>query len=585
MVAETGKFLIKGGKLVDGTGAPATMADVRVADGLIAEVGPGLAAQPGERVVDASGCVVTPGFIEPHTHYDGIMWWQPDLDPLPGHGISTIVMGDCGFTCAPLSHDPEVRMEMIKIFSFFEDIPIQPFLDNVAWDWNSWSEYKASMERNLKLPVNYSAYVGHLALRFAVMGLEAWERVATPDEIAKMAAMLDDGMKAGALGLSTNLLDLDGQNRPVPTLLSDDAEFAALIDVLDRYPNAQMEIALDIFLRMTGLEQMERIARLTKGKKVRVQWGGLPTLEFQKAMGTQQPLEQFHERMKAEGRDFWTAFAHVSPTLTISVQHSLVWAQSGSMAWNEVVEAQGDEAKAKLLRDPEWRARARKSLDEDVYRQSNMANPDKLIFLASDNGHGPVKVTVGEVARERGVHYSDAMADWFLDNGLESAIHLEGWTQDDEMVVKLYKDDFAVGNINDTGAHGQMFCGVGQNMMLFTEFHKKGLLTLEEAVHAITGRPARHFGLADRGEIRVGKRADVAVFNLDEIEVADWERVYDVPEADGRKTWRWTRSAAPTRLTLVNGVVTFENGEATGARPGTFVAPSQEETVVLEAAE
>jgi N-acyl-D-aspartate/D-glutamate deacylase len=566
-------ILIQGGKIVDGTGAPAYYGDVRLQDGYIAAIAPQLSANPGERVVDAKGCVVTPGFIEPHTHYDGVMWWQPDLNPLPGHGVSTIIMGDCGFTCAPLSDDPNVRLEMIKIFSFFEDIPIQPFLDHVKWDWKSWSEYKASMQRNVRLPTNVAGYVGHLAIRFAAMGMEAWERVATPAEIAHMAEMLEDGMKAGALGLSTNLLDRDPEDREVPTLKADDAEFAALIEVLNRYPGAQMEIALDIFLRHTGLQQMERIARLTEGKNIRVQWGGLPTLEFQKQMGTQAPLLEFHNRMKAEGRDFWTAFAHVAPTITASVQNSLVWSQSGSMAWNEVVEAKTNEAKAALLRDPQWRARARKSLDEDVYRVSPLANPEELFLKGSENGVGPVNITAGEYARQLGVHYSDAIAEWFLNNGLESAIHLKPWAMDDDMVVALFKDEFAVGNINDSGAHGQMFCGVGQNMMMFTDYVKNGKLTLEEAVYAISGKPARHFGLNDRGELKVGKRADVAVFNLDEIEVADWERIYDVPAGEGKTTWRWTRPAAPTRITIVNGTVTFDQGEATGARPGLFVSP------------
>jgi N-acyl-D-aspartate/D-glutamate deacylase len=579
-----GNFLIKNGTVVDGTGAAPYRADVRVRGSLIAEVASNLTPESGERTIDAASCVVTPGFIEPHTHYDGIMWWQPDLDPLPGHGVSTIVMGDCGFTCAPLSADPDVRLEMVKIFSFFEDIPIHPFLENVKWDWKSWPEYKRSVERNVKLPTNVCAYVGHIAIRLAVMGLEAWERVATPDEIKKMAAMLDDGMKAGALGLSTNLLDRDRQDREVPTLKADDAEFTVLIEVLHRYPNAQLEIALDIFLRHTALEQMERIARLTKGRNVRVYWGGLPTMEWQVEAGLDKPLAEFHERMKHEGRDYWTAFAHVAPTVTATIQHSLTWAQGGWMAWNEVVEAQGDEAKAELLRDPAWRARAREQADTGkVYPQTPFAHPEQMMLIASENGHGPTHISAKDYATRIGKHYSDAIADWLLNNGLESAVHLDAWHNHDPSVVKLFKDEYALGNVNDTGAHGQMFCGVGQNMLLFTDYVKGGKLTLAEAVYNMTGKPAKHFGLGDRGEIKVGKRADVAVFNLDEIEVKDWERIYDVPSADGRRTWRWTRPAAPTRLTLVNGTSTFESGRPTGARPGEFVAPTVKETIQVAA--
>jgi N-acyl-D-amino-acid deacylase len=577
-------ILIKGGKLVDGTGAPAVMADIRVANGLIEEIGTGLDNRAGERVVDAAGCVVTPGFIEPHTHYDGIMWWQPDLDPLPGFGVSTIVMGDCGFTCAPLSDDPKVRLEMIKIFSFFEDIPIQPFLDNVAWDWKTWSEYKKSMIAKVKLPTNVAAYVGHIAIRFAVMGMEAWDRAATAPEIAEMAALLEDAMQAGAIGLSSNLLDFDRQGRPIPTLQADDAEFTALFDVLDRYPNAQLETVVDAFTRMTAPQQMERLARLTKGKRIRWLCGGVPTLDFQHKLGMGAPILEFHKRMREEGRDFWKTFAHVAPTSTASVQHSLTWAQSGSLVWNEVVEAEGDAAKRAILSDPEWRARARHSLDNDVYKQSPFAHGDQLHFLASENGHGPLKITAADYAEQTGQHYSDAMADWLLNNGLESAIHLEPWAMNEDMIIALLKEEKTVGNTNDTGAHGQMFCGAGQNMLLFTKYMKMGALTLEEAVFALSGKMAQHFGFTDRGELKPGKRADIAVFNLDEITVADWERVYDVPEADGRKTWRWTRPAAPTRLTLVNGVATFENGKATSEKPGEFLAANGN-SALLNAAE
>jgi len=577
-------ILIKGGTVVDGSAtAKAAAADVRVADGKIVEIGQDLQAQAGERVFDAKGCLVTPGFIEPHTHYDGIMWWQADLDPLPGHGVSTIVMGDCGFTCAPLSDDPKVRLEMMKIFSFFEDIPLKPLQDNVKWDWKTWPEYRASVERNVKLPTNLAGYVGHLALRFAVMGLEAWDRVATPAEIQAMADHLEAGMRAGALGLSTNLLDHDSEDRPVPTMKADDAEFQALIDVLDRYPNAQLEIALDVFLRLTGLQQMERIARLTEGKRVRTYWGGVPTMDWQIAAGHQGPYFEFHERMKAEGRDFWTAFAHVAPTVTASVQHSLTWAQGGWMAWNEIVEAKDDDAKRALLADPAWRARAREQLTNgQVYPSTPWVQPSQLVLRASENGHGPIGVTAEQYAAELGLHYSDALAEWFLNNGLQSTIHLDAWHNDEPSVVRLLKDDYALGNVNDTGAHGQMFCGVGQNMLLFTDYVRRGDLTVEEAVYNLAGKPAKHFGLSDRGELKVGKRADIAVFNLDEIQVGEWERIYDVPEEDGSKTWRWTRSSAPTRLTLVNGVSTFEDGKSTGARPGVFLSPAND-TVALAA--
>ena len=163
-------ILIQGGTVVDGTGAPSYTADVRVKGGMIAEIASGLAPTAGERVVNAAGCIVSPGFIEPHTHMDAVMWWQPSLDPLPGYGVSTVVIGNCGFTAAPIHPDPAVRMEMVNIFSFFEEVPQKPFLEMLPWDWSTWSEYRISMEAKCKTSTNVAGYAGHIAIRLAVMG-------------------------------------------------------------------------------------------------------------------------------------------------------------------------------------------------------------------------------------------------------------------------------------------------------------------------------------------------------------------------------------------------------------------------------
>ena len=142
------------------------------------------------------------------------------------------------------------------------------------------------------------------------------------------------------------------------------------------------------------------------------------------------------------------------------------------------------------------------------------------------------------------------------------------------MVVRLVKDPLAVGNINDSGAHGQLFCGAGDNLLLYTHYVREtGALTIEEAVYSQTGKLADHFGFSDRGEVSVGKRADITVFNLDEIERRPKRKVSDVPDGKGGHTWRWTRDPAPVRLTLVNGIPTFEEGKSTGARPGIMVGP------------
>jgi N-acyl-D-aspartate/D-glutamate deacylase len=568
-------MLIKNGTVVDGTGGPSYPADVRVRNGLIAEIGVDLQPQ-GERVFDATGCKVTPGFIEAHTHYDGSMWWQPDLDPLPGYGTTTMIMGNCGFSAAPLHPDKAIQREMIGIFSFFEDIPEQLFLKHMPWDWLKWSEYKAAMDRQVRVPINYATYVGHIALRLAVMGIDAWSRKATPDEIAAMADLLDDALAAGALGLSCNLMDHDGSDRPVPSLSACDDELTALFDVIERYPAATYQVIVDVFMRMTGPQSMDRLERLLKGRSIRLQVaGGLPLLEFQKKI--REPMEARMLAMQEAGIDIWPTAAHVPITSVIGLIKSLLFAQSNDYVWHEVVLAETHEEKAGLLADPDWRARARDSWDNKIWKQSALANPQNLLLIDSENGTGPINISLQTYADERGLHASDALADWMLANGTRSTIHMAPWPKDEDRLIELLHDPRSVGNISDAGAHLQMLCGGGENALLLTHYARDAkLISLEQAVHVLTGKLAGYFNLHDRGTIEVGKRADIVVFDLDEIQRRQMEKVYDLDDGKGGLTWRFSRKAMPARLTLVNGVPTFEGGAYTGAVPGEFLAPKVE---------
>jgi N-acyl-D-aspartate/D-glutamate deacylase len=569
-------MLIKGGTIVDGSGAATYSADLRVTGDTIAEIGPNLAPRPGERIVDAAGCHVAPGFIESHTHYDAPMWWQPELDPLPGHGVTTIISGNCGFSAAPVSADPAARREMVRIFSFFEDIPETPFAELLPWDWLTWSEYRRSVEAKIKLPANFAAYVGHVALRVAVMGVAAWDRVATPAEIAKMAELLDDALAAGALGMSDNMLDHDGNDRPIPTLVADDAELDSLFTVLERYPGATYQLVIDNFMRKTGPQSVERIERLTRGRALRLLINNaVPTLDFQK--DARAKLEPMIDRMRREGFDLWTSVFHVSPTSTLSYYRSLLFAQSNDYAWHEVVLAPTHDEKVKLLSDPEWRARARESWDTKAWKHSPMNNPQDLHLLDSENGTGPVGVTLKQYAEGRGLHRSDAMADWLLANGTRSTIHMSPFPKDEDLTVRLMTREKTVGAVSDAGAHQQMLCGAGETTLLLTRYVRdEGRMTIEQAVHVLTGKLAAFFGLADRGVLKPGYRADITVFNLAEIERRPVEKRFDVPGGEGGLSWRFTRPAAPMRLTLVNGIETFDGRSFTGAMPGEFLSPSGE---------
>jgi N-acyl-D-aspartate/D-glutamate deacylase len=438
------------------------------------------------------------------------------------------------------------------------------------------------MESRVKVPLNYSAFCGHIAIRLTVMGLEAWERTAMPAEIAEMAALLDDALAAGAMGLSSNYLDYDRHERPLPSQLADDAEWTALLGVLARYPAATLQVITDIFMRNTAAATVERMGRLAGAANVRMQWVGVPALKF--AAKIRPELEALHERFKAEGRDFWTGFHHVSPTSMMNFISSLVFGQNGNPVWQEVVNAKGEAAKLEMLADPAWRDRARDAWNNQL-PHSYLNDPSAMTFRESETGYTPTGTTLADYMASTGInHPSDALAEYLLGNGVGSLILKKSWELDEDVVLSLLKDPRSVGNISDAGAHGKLFCGAGDNVLLLTDYVRdRHLLTIEEAVHVLTGKLANFFGLAERGVLKEGYWADLTVFDLAEIERRPEEKVWDVPDGAGGRTYRYSRAPAPMRLTLVNGVATFDNGAVTGNFPGRFIGPGAPATQAMAA--
>ncbi|SFR88879.1 amidohydrolase family protein [Sphingomonas jatrophae] len=564
-------ILIKGGTVIDGQNNPPFKADVRVSGGKIVAVAAGLERQGVERVVDATGCYVTPGFIETHNHYDAPMWWMPNMFPLPGYGITTSINGNCGFGAAPVPETKEARDAMIGIFSFFEDIPLEPFHSQLPWDWKTWGEYRASMQRHLKVPINFEFYCGHQALRLAAMGIDATTRAATDDEIAKMAAMLREALDAGAIGFSSNTLDYDAQGNPVPSLLAEDKEFAALFDVLDDYPEKTFEIVISSFQKFVGVEDMKRFEPLVKHRKFRTLWGGVPFLSYQIARGIG-PLIDEHERYKREGLPLYTAFTHVPPATMINFNSPLTFAQINNLAWAELAREANAARKLEMLASEDWRARARASW-EDMYPQAMFRKPETVIMRDSQYRVGPYgsDVTFRDVIDARGgnTHPSDVLADWVLENGIGSTLGFNMSLASHQQIVDLFNDEYAIGNVSDSGAHAQMLCGIGDHIDLINSFARDNThLSVETAVYNLTGKLAKFFGLSDRGHIAEGKSADIAVWHIDEIERRPMIKEYDVPDGSGGRGYRYTRDAAPMRITLVHGEPIFDGGSFTGAYPG-----------------
>lgn len=553
-----GDILIRGGTVVDGTGASAVPADVRVRNGVIAEVGQHLRPD-GEAQVDASGGYVIPGIIDTHTHLDGAMWWSPDLDPLPAYGNTTAIFGYCGNSLVPVAGAQ--RDEMVDLLCFLEDLPLEAFYQEIPWSWERWPAYMTALVGQ-PTALNVGGYFGHLALRTYVMGEAAWERAASTDEVAKMCGLLDEALSHGALGLSCNHFDKDRQLRLVPGYLADDAEYGALFDVVARHPGRTVEVITRFNDPDNWYADTDRFAQLCRRSGVRAQWPGIPTDVLDR--DKRDAAWELHRRVAAEGGDFWPNIVFKPLEPFFGFERSIVFQRIP--AWNEMVNGP-DDKKLATLADPLWRDRARYEWDNRPHvSTARVDRPHSLIFAMSETGAGPLGISLGDYAAEQGLHVSDALADWLVRNGIGSSLVGTPDELDEDAVVEALNDPRTLTNINDSGAHLQLFCGAGQNVYLFTHYVRDtGQLSIEHAVHLLTGRTASFLGLSDRETIAPGKAGDLAVFALDEIELRQEVRAHDVPHG----TWRFTRPPAGFRATIVGGTPTWLGGATTGARPGT----------------
>jgi N-acyl-D-aspartate/D-glutamate deacylase len=552
-------LLIKKGLVVDGTGAPGRTSDVRIRDGLIAEIGSDLAAQ-GERVIDAGGAVVAPGFIDSHTHFDATVYWDPRLDPMAQHGVTTVVAGNCSLGLAPMR--PEDRVGQIDCFSYIEDMPADLLDAVIPWDWENYPDYARSFDRR-PLGVNMTTFAGHSQIRAYVMGDAAWERAATPEERAQIVAQLEEALKAGANGLSFSLFDKDRRGRMVPSRHADDAELDALIAKLADYGAVLQFIpghtTEDI------IADLQRVGGFLARHEVPGLYNALVHLDSEpdRSHRTIACIEQLRET----GAYVW---AMVSPRpfeLRVDFEQSICFINVP--AWNELVQAPAKQKRA-FVHDPAWRERARRDVDNQNSQMFPFHIPQQIRIIAVGKPElaNWVGKSLGDLVAARGGHISDVLADWAIENDFDTAFVNPVANSNPSDVARLLKSPVTFISGGDAGAHLQMFCGAGEGTLVLTRYvRERGDLSLEEAIHALTGQQAELLGMTDRGTLAPGKAADITIFNLDELTYVAEKLVDDLP--GGRS--RFTRDPGGFRYTIVNGVVVQENGRATEDLPGSWV--------------
>ncbi len=553
-----GSLLVKGGTVVDGTGAPARAADVRIRDGRIVEIGADL--QPdGEQVLDASGAYVTPGLIESHTHFDAAVWWDADCDPMPAHGCTTIVMSNCGLGLAPLR--PAESKDLVDLFAFIEDIPAEAFNLAVPWNWDTWPEYFGVASRHATA-VNQVGFVPYQMMRVWIMGQDAWERPATAEERDRLAACLDEALTAGAIGLSTSEMDTDKANRLVPSRLADEAELSALIAVLAKHGKLMQYVPR--FLQAEYfLADLERMSRLTTAAGVRLLFAGY-ALESAGA-ATRARLEEFIAAETARGGSLFPNYSPRPSHVNMHFERSIMW--SGIASWHAYANAPL-EGKRAMLVDPQWRAAARAEWDACTYTLAPVKIPDRMLLI----GGAHSGESMAEAIARTGSHPSDILADWLVETDHAGNIRTKERPMDDEAAVRLTRDPRGIPGASDAGAHVQMFSGAGDGTYFLSHMVRDtGLLSIEEAVHAVTGRLADFFGVPYRGVLRPGAIADLIVFELDQLSAGTEVAQNDLPGG----AWRYSRSPGGYRATVVGGTPTWLDGQATGERPGAMLAAAR----------
>ncbi len=559
--------LIRGGEVVDGTGAPARRADVRVRAGRIAEVGPDL-THDGEPELDATGATVAPGFIDTHGHTDPQVFWDPTLDPESLHGVTTMLVGNCSLSLYPTTE--ATRSEVADLFAYIEDVPRHLFDDEIPWTWDDYAGYRDAVNA-MGAGLNLAPLVGHSPLRLAVMGDDAWTREATAEETSAMAGLLREAMDAGAWGLSTSYLDVDGHGRPVPSRAAGGDELDGLFAVLGRAGRGIVEVVPNL-LGGTAEAELEDLAVRCGRVDVALTWTGF--VHVAEAPELTESWIDISRRLAAEGVRLHPQLSPRTVDFRVNWDSSMMF-MSMPEGWHRVIGAPGRDAKAALLTDPTWRAAARAEWDRTESAMFPHRNLDKARFVevvGDDNAPWRGR-TLGDLVAERGGHPSDVLADFVVANECRPGIVAIGVANGDvDGMARTLTDPDVLISSSDAGAHVQMLCASGDTTLLLTRHvRERGDLTLEAAVHELTGRQAEVFGFPGRGTIAPGAAADLVVFALDELHYDQDTFVHDLPGGGARLR----RGEGGYRATIVAGVPVQLEGTATGALPGGVIASDE----------
>ncbi len=562
-------IVIRGGTVVDGSGKQRFSADVGIKDGVIAEVG--RITAPAARTIDADGLIVSPGFIDGHTHMDAQVAWDPLGSCSCWHGVTSVVMSNCGFALAPCK--PEDRDLYARCLSAVEDIPTEAMAAGIDWTWETFPEYLATVER-LPKAINYGMYIGHSALRMYAMGKRAFTEKATEDEMVRMADLVKEALRAGAMGFSSSRASthVTPDNTPVASRIAEWEEIDRIVAAMAELDAGIFQVGPDIASGAAHRAFLARLREVALAYKRPVMFGVLATKQGDDPTGWAYQTRYIDETVAAGGRMFGQGTTR-SINAIFSLKSYLPF--DVLPAWRKVRDLPLAEQKRRLA-DPEVRrelvaAEERMKPRDNVFQGGGAATTDPrkpdYSNLYALNGVDWDDPTVEQLAKARGKHPVEVMIDLSLAN--ENQVYVQplvNETPDD--VLGILKHDRTLATFSDSGAHVAQEMGSSlQTHLLSYWVRKRRAFTLEEAVTKITRDNAVAWDMTDRGLVSEGFRADLNLFEEDRIRPSLPTVERDLP--GGAR--RLVQKAEGIKATLVNGAVAFENGEATGAYAGTVL--------------
>jgi N-acyl-D-aspartate/D-glutamate deacylase len=550
-------LLVRNARICDGTGAPAFMGDLGVTDGRIRYVGKSN-GQTARRVVDAGGLVLAPGFVDPHTHYDAQISWDPLVTCSPWHGVTTVIMGNCGVGVAPVK--PETREILMQDLVNVEAIPYDVMKAGIDWQWETYGQYLDAIDRR-GLGINVAGLVAFTPLRHYVMGEASFERAATEAEIATMRRLLREAMEAGAFGFTTTTSrnHVGYQGRPLACRNASREELVGVVRGLADVGRG----AIEIILRSGGMdalsdEDVELLREITRASTRPVTWLALFAHPGQ---------PDFHDQTFAKLGDLVKqAIPQVTPRPIMSQGDLRNPTMFGSfVSWQKALGGSAAE-KVACYRDPAFRDAFQRELESR--KRAHMWGQMRVLEVGHPELAGHVGRTLEEIGASQGKRPVDAYFDLGLADDLATRFQSSTFNFDPAGVERLIADDRCLVGLSDGGAHVDVICDVGYATALLDLWvRRRAVLSLEKAVHKLTQVPATVFGIPDRGVLEEGKVADLVLFDPATVTAKTPRYVNDLP-CNGR---RLICESEGIKATFVAGTQLYDEGKHTGAMPGRIL--------------